>query len=1153
MASRKSHCSGSKEGSTVWRKQPPDGFSQELFTKMSKKIAQLTKVIFTLNTRVEDQDALIQAMKEFHEESMQKIMMDAKEKIAQCQSKMNREVDLLQQVGQLESELLQEREDRTRLQLDMELLRRRVATASEPGTCRGKCMCVSRNQQIVALYQDIRAAGDAFRRKVDDFERLHFKMMLALENGYQNGGCLMASPETTGALVRSDCDSKSLAAIYEAECEQVAKKNEFLREQCDRLVSENAKIRRDFEEKLTVLKTFYEDSLLKIKSSQKLELANDFSLACCEKQDSMDKTYDKLDVNFRRRVDELLLQLSKSEEDVERYSKELKHMCEELEKREKHLKVMDDQVNCGKEEQQKLLCRLKQSEAALNQTKSSCSQHKQELINKNDKISMLEATKSEQEATIYRLQTEIVALKDKLRDIAVLREDNSRLQTQLKEYEASMDALQTAHQRELLAKDRKVEDVERMLQTSKEESRCLKAIQEQLKAALQEAQSRNEELSRQLKERIDCLSAGANVIRILRHDVKNLKVQLKDTIEEHESSLQVSQKKLRQKENELNKTWQQKLSSELVKERETLSIHGEQERARVMDILTAEKEACIRSLDQSWSEKYQELSTQLARVKAELEKVTTEFQSDLHSKAAKWNLEKQQLEQQLSNSAAEFAKRLKEVTLQHSTAMATLVTEKEAIIQDLKLQQQMELERQATGFKQTSEKQKLESDVQHREEKEKLIQVHAAQLEELQKKLTEEQEHAKALTCQSHQAEVQKLKADLERAQQQIRSKEQTFSEKERSLRQNIAQQTWNIKQLQTSFDKFRNDADAATQELESKKDEILKVRSEATQQIKNLELYWQRRITKELKDNAAKFEREKNVTLQKFSKTQQLLKDKISSLESMINQHAKQGAPDGPLPVYKTIEVSAAGYNQETGFSRSHVTASSTSYVASALCSPRLLKRAQNFSESSCRSLLPRRPSLPATNAPPQDGSPATPRSPPMYRASTQTPSYASSRFPEANPSLASPELLRRLKSPEPPTRIASLESSRCPELQRKRSVWFSDGPRPGMSTEAHKPDVAMQPKRTSRDHDSHHGKDGEQASEELRSSAYSIPRMIGDTFRRMRPHRKEDSGATEGDAKRNGSRFYTSLSKSPRFARGGAFGTIREADETAPDKASG
>lgn len=54
----------------------------DLHHKMSKKIAQLTKVIYHLNTRNEDNQAEMDALNAFHQSEMQQVVRDAATKIA---------------------------------------------------------------------------------------------------------------------------------------------------------------------------------------------------------------------------------------------------------------------------------------------------------------------------------------------------------------------------------------------------------------------------------------------------------------------------------------------------------------------------------------------------------------------------------------------------------------------------------------------------------------------------------------------------------------------------------------------------------------------------------------------------------------------------------------------------------------------------------------------------------------------------------------------------------------------------------------------------------------------------------------------------------------------------------------------------------------
>ena len=67
-----------------------NGFNSEMFPdlhlKMSKKIAQLTKVIYHLNTRNEDFSIDLKAEKQSHANEVEEILQDAADKINKFKS-----------------------------------------------------------------------------------------------------------------------------------------------------------------------------------------------------------------------------------------------------------------------------------------------------------------------------------------------------------------------------------------------------------------------------------------------------------------------------------------------------------------------------------------------------------------------------------------------------------------------------------------------------------------------------------------------------------------------------------------------------------------------------------------------------------------------------------------------------------------------------------------------------------------------------------------------------------------------------------------------------------------------------------------------------------------------------------------------------------
>ncbi|XP_026702709.1 protein FAM184B isoform X2 [Athene cunicularia] len=98
----KIHQLGTCNGSKAARCSSAEERSQEMHVKMCKKIAQLTKVIYALNTKKDEHEASIQALREAHEEEIQHILAETRETILQCKSKAEEEQVLRKRIQALE-------------------------------------------------------------------------------------------------------------------------------------------------------------------------------------------------------------------------------------------------------------------------------------------------------------------------------------------------------------------------------------------------------------------------------------------------------------------------------------------------------------------------------------------------------------------------------------------------------------------------------------------------------------------------------------------------------------------------------------------------------------------------------------------------------------------------------------------------------------------------------------------------------------------------------------------------------------------------------------------------------------------------------------------------------------------------------------------
>ncbi|XP_018780778.2 protein FAM184B isoform X2 [Serinus canaria] len=96
------HQPGTCNGSKAARSSSAEECNREMHVKMCKKIAQLTKVIYALNTKNDEHEDSIQALREAHEEEIQNILAETRETILQCKSKAEEEQLLRRHIQALE-------------------------------------------------------------------------------------------------------------------------------------------------------------------------------------------------------------------------------------------------------------------------------------------------------------------------------------------------------------------------------------------------------------------------------------------------------------------------------------------------------------------------------------------------------------------------------------------------------------------------------------------------------------------------------------------------------------------------------------------------------------------------------------------------------------------------------------------------------------------------------------------------------------------------------------------------------------------------------------------------------------------------------------------------------------------------------------------
>ena len=191
--------------------------SPDLHLKMSKKIAQLTKVVYALNTKNDEQDSIVEYLKERHEIEMQQLLRETKSRVNELQQKVEKYEQQKADLRNLEQRLREESDKRTQL-LD-EFEQHKLSAKKTEETLREE-----NEIKASASVQQLLQTKTNFEKQLEDFKK-------------------------TRELLEKDKDTamEELVGKHHEELDQLMKAH---RVRYDEVVKEKEKIKIDLEAKI---------------------------------------------------------------------------------------------------------------------------------------------------------------------------------------------------------------------------------------------------------------------------------------------------------------------------------------------------------------------------------------------------------------------------------------------------------------------------------------------------------------------------------------------------------------------------------------------------------------------------------------------------------------------------------------------------------------------------------------------------------------------------------------------------------------------------------------------------------------------------------------------------------------------------------------
>nr|XP_006123127.1 protein FAM184A isoform X3 [Pelodiscus sinensis] len=504
---------------------------------MSKKIAQLTKVIYALNTKNDEHEAAIQALKDDHEEEIQQILTETREKILQYKSKVAEEMDLKRKIQVLEESLEDHKKMKHQALTEFEAYKDRVEDMQ-------LCAEAQHVQRVVTMSREVEEIRKKFEERLRSFVQLQVQFERDKHSALEDLKAahrleiqeLLKTHQNHNATLSKG--QEKLEELHRLELEDLTSKTEELRLERKKLIEE-------YEGKLSKAQSFYEHELDALKRSQ-LFTAESLH-ACKEKEVELRREFQSQEAVLRKNLGKLKNDLQMVQDEAGSLREKCQKLQIALNTAENMVQVLQKQLDDVKEEEISLLSKHKEVESELAAARERLQQQATDLVLKASHIGILQATQMTQEVTIRDLESEKSRLKEKLSE---LEEERNLLQNKTQ-------TLDERQRQQILALEKKVNEV-RETQREYYEKELIK-LQTRLEgeaAQLNEAHSKTlEELA--WKHHTALETAHSNAAK----EKKKLQLELEQQFEKEKLHLEGDKNQLRQQLENMREELTTKLTS----------------------------------------------------------------------------------------------------------------------------------------------------------------------------------------------------------------------------------------------------------------------------------------------------------------------------------------------------------------------------------------------------------------------------------------------------------------------------------------------------------------------------------------------------------------------------------------------------------------
>ncbi|ESO96978.1 hypothetical protein LOTGIDRAFT_231741 [Lottia gigantea] len=375
-------------------------------------------------------------------------------------------------------------------------------------------------------------------------------------------------------------------------------------------------------------------------------------------------------------------------------------------------------------------------------------------------------------------------------------------------------------------------------------------------------------------------------VQILLAEIDKLKLQHASQLTEADVT---SKGKLDALKTELDAKWAETLKNETNKLRKQIAEQLESEKHSAVLQLTLQHEKQVAELTSEWEGKVHALTIQITDLQRSANKNSSKSSEELERLRLQMSELEKKLQKEMSEAEEDYARKISVMEAAQENQLKSLIERKDLELSEvekkIKNKHVEDLQIQLTAHRAAVQNIQEQADKLRHDRETTLIKQHQQELDKLRLELSEKLEKDFEDVKRKHEAEIRAARIELERAIEISKQKDRDNHSRIEELQMEITKRERTIMNLEEETRNLKRAIEELKRDIKERDKQMKQVQNEAKKQIKQLEDEFRVEYERNVDNLQADHLQQINEMVGDFNTAQELLKDKISSIQIQLEE----------------------------------------------------------------------------------------------------------------------------------------------------------------------------------------------------------------------------------------------------------------------------